>query len=136
MYHYTREWTDAAVRKFIKRADIGEEYMEEDKIGYFPLFKLRAAERIGNGLKTIAVTERQLDFEKRIIKIFKESKALEIKDLDIDGVVLMKTFNIKQGKQVGKILKHLLEKVLENPKINNQLDLLKIATEYIYNGIN
>ena len=134
MYHFTRDWTDSAVRKFIKRADIGEEYMAEDKIGYFPLFKLRAAERMGNGLKGIPVTDRQKDFEKKIVNIFQESHVLDISDLDINGNVLMETFNIKPGEVVGKILKYLLEQVLENPKLNTRLELLKTATEFIYNG--
>lgn len=133
MYHFTRDWTDAAIRKFIKKADIGEEYMDEEKISYFPLFKLRAAERMGNGFKGgVAVTDRQRDFERKIVKIYKEGKVLNISDLNIDGNILMKTFNIKPGKTVGKILKFLHECVLENPKLNNELDLLKLTTEYLY----
>jgi len=136
MYHFTREWTDAAVRKFIKKADIGEEYMDYEKIGYFPLFKLRAAERMGNGLKGVAVTDRQRDFEKKIVDIFKESKVLEVADLEINGNVLMETFNIKPGVHVGKLLNSLLDQVLEKPSLNNRLDLLKLSTEYLYNEIN
>jgi tRNA nucleotidyltransferase (CCA-adding enzyme) len=136
MYHFTREWTDAAVRKFIKKSDIGEEYMDYEKIGYFPLFKLRAAERMGNGLKGIAVTDRQRDFEKKIVDIFKESKVLEVADLEINGNKLMETFNIKPGVHVGEILNSLLDQVLEKPSLNNELDLLKLSTEYLYNEIN
>lgn len=132
MYHYTREWTDAAIRKFIIRAEIGEEYMEQDKIGNFPLFRLRAAERKGNGFKKDAVTDRQHDFEERIVKIFKENRALNIKDLDVNGNIVMETFNLTPGKFVGDILKYLLEKVLDDPKLNNRLELLKLTTEFIY----
>jgi tRNA nucleotidyltransferase (CCA-adding enzyme) len=132
MYHYTREWTDAAVRKFIRKSEISPDYMTADKIGTFPLFRLRAGERLGNGLKGIAVTDRQKDFEKKIIDVYKQTTGLEIKDLDINGDVLMETFRIKPGVQVGKILKFLLEKVLERPSLNNRTDLLKLTVDYLH----
>lgn len=132
MYHYTREWTDSAVRKFINKSGITEEYLNEENIESFPLFKLRCAERLGNGLKTKAITDRQKDFEKRLIEIYKESTGLDIKDLKINGDILMSVFKLKPGEQIGKILNFLLENVLENPKLNTELDLLKLTTEYLY----
>ncbi len=135
MFHFTREWTDAAIRKFIRRVDVGKEYMSEGKIGNFPLFKLRAAERLGNGLKGIAVTERQKDFENKILEVYRESNGFEIKDLKINGNKIMEIFNLKPGIQIGNILKFLLDIVLENPKVNNELDLLKLTTEYLHGNI-
>jgi poly(A) polymerase/tRNA nucleotidyltransferase (CCA-adding enzyme) len=132
MFHFTREWTNSAIRKFIHRMNISKEYITEENIGNFPLFKLRAAERLGNGLKLIAVTDRQKDFERRIIEVYQESTAFEIKDLRIDGNKIMEIFNLKPGIQIGNILKFLLDKVLEDPKINNDLDLLKLTTEYLH----
>ena len=133
MFHYTREWTDAAVRKFIRKVNIPEEYMTEESISKFPLFVLRSSERRGNGLKVEAVTDRQRDFEKKIIDIYRESNGLEIKDLDINGNIVMDTFRMSPGVQIGNLLKFLLDRVLENPQLNNRLDLLKLATEYLYN---
>jgi poly(A) polymerase/tRNA nucleotidyltransferase (CCA-adding enzyme) len=132
MYHYTREWTDASVRKFIKKVNLNEHYLKPETIESFPLFKLRASERLGNGLKNIAITDRQKDFEKRLLDIYNASHDLEIKDLKINGNVLMATFRIAEGEQIGKILKFLLDQVLEEPTLNNQLDLLKLATEFIH----
>ncbi len=132
MFHYTRDWTNAAVRKFIRRVGMDDFYMTEKNIGKFPLFKLRAAERLGNGLKDVAVTERQKDFEARILEVYRESKVTDIKDLEVNGSVIMETFNIPPGVEVGLILKHLLDKVLERPELNNRLELLKLATEYLY----
>lgn len=130
MYHYTREFSDAAVRRFIKKAGITEKDL--DSLGDLPLFKLRKAERKGNGFKTIPVTERQHDFEKRIVEVFRGSTGFEIKDLAVNGETLMRIFNLKQSKTVGDILKHLLDKVLENPKVNTEKELIKIAAEYLY----
>jgi poly(A) polymerase/tRNA nucleotidyltransferase (CCA-adding enzyme) len=135
MFHYTREWTDGAIRKFIRRVGLGKEYMTEGKIGNFPLFKLRAAERLGNGLKGIAVTERQKDFEHKILVVYNESNGFETKDLKINGNKIMEIFNLKPGVQIGNILKFLLERVLDNPKVNNELDLLKLTTEYLYGNV-
>lgn len=132
MFHYTREWTDSAVRKFITKVGIDESYITESKISTFPLFRLRAAERLGNGFKTIAITDRQKDFEKRILSVYRESQALEIKDLDINGHIIMDTFKVQPGIKLGKILKFLLERVFENPNLNNRLDLLKLTTEYLH----
>lgn len=134
MFHYTRDWTDAAVRKFIRKVGMSEKFLSERMIEEFPLFKLRSAERLGNGLKDVAITERQKDFQQRILEVFKESKALDIKDLDINGKVIMETFNLKPGIQIGQILSFLFEKVLEKPELNNQLELLKLTTEFLHNA--
>jgi len=123
-------WSDAAVRRFIKKAGISRDDL--DDLSSFPLFKLRAAERKGNGFKTIAVTDRQRDFEERIGEVFGKSRGLEINDLDIDGSVIMDLFNIEQSPKVGEILNYLLEKVLSEPKLNNRIELIKLAAEYIY----
>jgi len=130
MYHYTRDFSDAAVRRFIKKAGIEKHDLED--LGNLPLFKLRRAERKGNGFKTIPVTERQHDFEQRIIDVYASSTGLEIKDLDINGEVLMSVFNLGQGQRIGEILNYLLEQVLENPKVNTQKELIKLAAEYLY----
>ena len=133
MYHYTREWTDSAMRKFIKKSGITEEFLHEDTIETFPLFKLRAAERLGNGLKTTAITDRQKDFERRLLEVYRESTGLDVKDLKVNGDTLMSVFKLKPGETIGNILDFLLENVLENPALNEELSLLKLATEYLYN---
>ena len=132
MYHYTRDWTDSAVRKFIKRVELTEEFLDEEKIQTFPLFKLRSAERLGNGLKTEAVTDRQRDFERNIIRVYRESTGLDIADLKVDGNKIMEVFRLSPSIQIGNVLKFLLDKVLENPSVNDELELLKLATEYLY----
>lgn len=133
MYHYTREWTDTALRRFIKRVKIDEHYMTPETISSFPLFKLRAAERLGGG-KVVAVTDRQKDFEERVIDVYNSSRGLVIKDLELDGNIIMEVFNLKPGVKVGQILEYLLDKILEEPHLNNKLDLLKLTTEYLYSN--
>ena len=129
MYHYTRNFSDVAVRRFIRRVGIDDDNIKH--LGMFPLFQLRAAERLGNGLKTIAVTDRQKDFEKRITKIYEECTGLEVKDLDIDGNIIMSIFRLKPSAIVGDILKYLLECVIEKPNLNRKEALIELAVGFI-----
>jgi len=129
MYHYTREYSDGAVRRFIRKAGITNKYV--DNLAEFPLFKLRAAERLGNGFKTQAITAKQKDFERRIQKVFEEDSALEVKDLVVNGNDLMSAFGLEQSPKIGEIQKYLLEKVLDNKELNNRIDLIRLAGNYL-----
>ena len=72
--------------------------------------------------------------KKRTDIIIKEGNPLYIKDLKVTGEDIMNTFHLKPGKHIGDILNHLLEKVLENPELNNKNKLLDIAKDYIDNN--
>jgi len=129
MYHYTREYTDGAIRRFIKKAGINKDNVND--LGNIPLFKLRAAERLGNGRKTDPVTPRQLDFEKRIKEIFERGGGLDLKDLDITGHVLIEAFELKPGKDIGDILHYLLERVQRDKELNNRMSLIELALQFV-----
>jgi len=129
MYHYTREYTDGAIRRFIKKAGITKG--DINKLSDFPLFKLRAAERLGNGFKTLAVTAKQKDFEKRIIEILKKDSALMVKDLVVNGKDIMSIFKLEQSAKIGDIQNYLLEKVLDDEDLNNRVDLIRLTGNYL-----
>jgi putative nucleotidyltransferase with HDIG domain len=129
MYHYTREYGDSAVRRFIRKQNITEDML--DNIGDLPLFKLRVAERLGNGLKTDPVTQRQLDFEKRIKKVFKKGGGLRLKDLDINGHIIKEAFGIKDGKMIGEVLEYLLDRIQRDKNLNNRMMLTELALQYL-----
>jgi len=129
MYHYTRDYTDTAVRRFIKRAGINRHNVGD--IHNHLLFKLRAGERQGNGLKKDPVTQRQRDFENRILEIFNRGAAIEIDELDINGHVLIEAFNLKPGPKIGEVLEHLVGCIHENKSLNNRLDLLDLALKFL-----
>ena len=133
MYHYTREWTDAAIRRFIKNAKLGPKYIGQ--LEEFPLFILRAAERLGNGLKKDPVTDRQRDFQKRLEAILKTTTTLDIKDLSVNGNDLKEIFHIPENKQMGEMLTYLLNKVLDDQTLNNRQKLLKLAAEKLVSEI-
>lgn len=130
MYYYTNEWTDAAVRRFIRKAKLDHTYLK--KMSKFPLFILRASERLGNGFKKIPITDRQISFEKRIKEILVKTTVLDIKDLLINGSDIKNRFKISQGKEVGKMLRYVFNEVLKNQTLNTKPKLLKmIETKFI-----
>lgn len=132
MYNYDREWTDRAVRRFIREVGINEKNVKH--LENLHLFRLRIADRKGNGLKRSPVTQKQRDFEARLRKIYAESTALSMKDLKINGHDLMEELDIPTGESVGKLLEQLLEHVLEHPEENDRDKLIGLAAKLINNG--
>jgi len=129
MYNYNRDWSNRAVRKFIR--DVGIRRENLGLLKDIPLFQLREADRLGNGFKKNARTEKQKDFEKRIVKLYNESSALTVHDLAVKGGDLMKEFDLEPGPAIGKTLKHLLNLVLENPQLNSKKKLLTLAVDFL-----
>jgi putative nucleotidyltransferase with HDIG domain len=116
MFHYTDEWSDAAVRRFIVRA--GEDSLVK-------LYQLRRADAYAT-----AAIEPPPDFllplVYRIEKALGESSAFTLKDLAVSGKDLI-AIGIKPGKKIGIILNELLETVLDDPAQNNRETLIHIA---------
>ena len=49
---------------------------------------------------------------------------------DVDDHNQMQMFDLDPGPQVGKILDHLMEQVLDNPSYNSVEKLKQLATDY------
>jgi len=130
MYNYEPDkWTDAAVRRFIRKAKISNDDL--DKLNTFPLFLVRRADRLANGYPHSEVSYRQELFQQRICEIFEQSNAITINDLEIDGATLMSKFNLKEGPTVGHVLNYLLSLVLEDQKLNTIDILIDEASSYL-----
>lgn len=121
MFHYTREWTDGAVRRFMRK--VGVENLDH-------IFLLREADRKGNGSR-VGNPAPIIKFKKRIKRIIEEENAITVKDLDINGNVLMDHFGLSPGPVIGSILNQLLEMVLDNPETNKQEILLDKTREIL-----
>jgi tRNA nucleotidyltransferase (CCA-adding enzyme) len=124
MFHYVDEWTDGAVRRFIRK--VGLDNLKE-------LIVLRLADRRGNGQRD-GLPAPIIELQRRIEKVIADDSALTVKDLDIDGHIIMQEFNVKPGPTIGNILNELLEMVLDDPEANNRETLLLKAKE-IYNNL-
>ena len=116
MFSYTPDWTDSAVRRFINRIGI-------DNIN--DLFFLRIADMSAT-VGARPVPDNLLAFADRINAELEHENALTMKDLRINGEKLMK-LGIKPGPMMGRILKTLLDEVIEEPALNNQEYLEKRA---------
>lgn len=119
MFNYTGQWSDSAVRRFIKRVGLGS--LED-------LFILRLAD--------MKAMEREIDAEylkelkDRIRKVVDEENALNISDLKINGRDIMKELKLGQEPKVGRILSFLLDNVLEDPSLNSRKKLIQLAKKY------
>lgn len=112
--------TDKGLRRLIRR--VGEE-------GIFQLLELRRADVKAQGMG--GSLEYIDTFEKIIREELAKKPPLSVKDLAINGYDVMQEFNLPSGPIIGKILNHLLAKVLENPKLNNKEELFKAARKFV-----
>lgn len=120
MFDYSSQWSDAAVRRFIRR--IGGLGNVKD------LFLLREAD--AKAMKNVIGIEYLCELQRRIDKIVEEENALHITDLKVDGNDVMKVLKIPPGPKVGQVLNDLLEKVLDDPKLNERETLLELIKTY------
>lgn len=123
MFSYGPEWTDAAVRRFLRRVGV-------DDVG--PLLDLRAADNVGSGLA--AGADRLDELRERCRGQLAAHVALRRGDLAVDGDDLMRALGIGPGPAVGAILDELLERVLGDPMLNERNRLLRDAVEIAARG--
>ncbi len=121
MFHYTNDWGEAAVRRFIAR--VGESNLED-------LYRLRRADIYAFAAKESSpaqMVQGSLSaLIDRVNKTLSCGRAFSIKDLAVTGKDLIET-GIAPGKTMGIILKELLETVLDDPEQNTKEKLLEIA---------
>lgn len=118
MFHYTPDWTDGAVRRFINR--VGTDSIED-------LFDLRLADQ--TAIHGQPQPQTLIEFQKRIDRVLVESTALTTRDLAIDGEDLFR-LGIPKGPVMGVILQQLLETVLDDPSENDFGKLSVIARNF------
>ncbi len=128
MFYYTEEWTDGAVRRFLRKFDCDEKFLSD-------LFELRKGDRIGSGMKN-KEAEILEKFKVRIKKVIEEDNALKVTDLDIDGHDIMKYFKISPSRTIGEMLEYMLERVLDNPELNKKEKLLELGKEFLKKKVN
>lgn len=118
MYAYDPDWTDAAVRRFVRRT--GEVDREL-------LFALRRADDHASGAGA-AADRRQAELERRVgVELEAHAGLLVHGRLAIDGHDLVRELGIDPGPDVGRILDRLVEAVLDDPSSNRPDRLLELA---------
>jgi tRNA nucleotidyltransferase (CCA-adding enzyme) len=120
MYAYDATWTDAAVRRFIRRLE---------PIGTSLLFALRRADNDASGVGE-AGQRNQAELEARIrAELEREPELLLANRLAIDGHDLQRELGIDPGPRIGQILDGLIERVIDDPSLNERSALLRLARE-------
>ncbi len=120
MFSYSSSWSDAAVRRFIKR--VGKENIND-------LIDLRVddAEAISGKVNSQGL----LELMDRIKDEYEKENAISLKDLKINGDDLIKEKIIKPSKKMGEILNRLLDEVIEYPERNEREYLLARSRELV-----
>jgi len=119
MINYSPDWTDAAVRRFIKR--VGEDLLDDLFLAVEADIKARGT--IGESLS------RLNELKTRVWTELKKEVALSLKDLAVSGLDVMRHLELDPGPQIGKILRELLDAVVEKPSLNKRETLLHTAEE-------
>lgn len=119
MIHYTEEWSDSAVRRFMATVP------PEKRRNFFALKEADAYAH--EGMIPDPLTQKA--FLDRIEKCESQNAALSLKDLAVNGNDLAAA-GFPKTRQMGQILHILLEAVLDDPKMNTKEKLLKLAVNY------
>ena len=119
MFSYEPNWSDAAVRRFIlKVSEHGPGALDE-------LLSLREADNVGSGLA--AGAGRLDELRERIAAELAAEVVLDRHGLAIDGADLMTELGLEQGPLLGRILEALLDRVINDPGLNDRPTLLLLA---------
>ncbi len=122
LFHYSDEWTDSAVRRWIRR--VGPERVED-------LYVLNEADVRAKGRDFESDLEALAKLKAHVAKMIAEGAALSTRDLAIDGHDLMQELQIKPGRIIGEILSALLEAVTNDPVLNTREALLALARQHV-----
>jgi tRNA nucleotidyltransferase/poly(A) polymerase len=119
MFDYSPRWSDAAVRRFMRR--VGMDLMDD-------LLRLRAADNVGSGHPPDA---GGLDgLRARIAEQRRLGVPLSLADLAVDGDDVLQAVGQKPGPWLGALLARLLDSVVNDPRRNTRDRLLGDAREW------
>jgi tRNA nucleotidyltransferase (CCA-adding enzyme) len=119
MFQYLPGWSDAAVRRFMRR--VGPEIVDD-------LLRLRQADNLGSGLAPDAGDLAEL--RDRVAAERDRGAPLSLGDLAIDGDDLQAEVGVTPGPWLGVLLGRLLDSVVSDPKRNSRQRLLADARRW------
>jgi tRNA nucleotidyltransferase (CCA-adding enzyme) len=119
---YSDDWTDAAVRRWLRRVSVD---LAPD------LYALGIADARGKGrdvTEEIGAIER---LRARASELLRQGAALTVKDLAVNGHDLMKHLGLSPGPILGEIFERLIEVVTDDPSANEPARLLAEARRFL-----
>lgn len=123
MFSYQPGWTDAAVRRFIRK--VGPGCIDD-------LLTLRAADNEGSGQP--ADSGHLAEFASRIQAELAADAVLGRHQLAVDGNDLMSELGLPPGPLLGRLLDELTERVVVEPALNDRTILLDLARQTVLDG--
>jgi tRNA nucleotidyltransferase (CCA-adding enzyme) len=119
---YDESWSDAAVRRWVRR--VGPELLDD-------LYALNRADVLGKGRDVADDLAKSEALKAHVARVLAAGAALSTKDLAINGGDLMKELGLSPGPRIGDTLRTLLEEVVEDPTKNERDVLLERARELL-----
>jgi tRNA nucleotidyltransferase (CCA-adding enzyme) len=114
MFDVRADWTDAAIRRWLRRVGV-------DAVA--DLFDLRIADALASGVRDGFPAGLE-PLRRRIEALLAAEQALAVDDLAVDGRDVMRELGIAPGPEVGRTLAFLLDAVIEEPARNTRETLL------------
>jgi tRNA nucleotidyltransferase (CCA-adding enzyme) len=122
LFHYSDEWSDAAVRRWIRRVGAGR---------LSDLYVLNQADVRAKGRDFEPDLAALAALEAHVARVLAEGAALSTRDLKVNGRDLMTELGVKPGRIIGEILEALLDAVTTDPALNERGRLLERAREHL-----
>jgi tRNA nucleotidyltransferase (CCA-adding enzyme) len=122
LFHYSDEWSDAAVRRWIRRVGSGR---------LSDLYRLNQADVRAKGRDFEPDLAALAGLQEHVARVLAEGTALSTRDLRVNGHDLMRELGVKPGRIIGEVLEHLLDLVTSDPSLNERERLLESTREYL-----
>jgi tRNA nucleotidyltransferase (CCA-adding enzyme) len=122
LFHYSDEWSDTAVRRWIRR--VGSDRVAD-------LYVLNDADVRAKGKDFEPDLAALAALKAHVARVIAQGAALSTRDLKVNGHDLMRELAMRPGPIVGQILDALLEAVTNDPKLNEREALFALAREFL-----
>ncbi|MFO0586171.1 MAG: HDIG domain-containing protein [Polyangiaceae bacterium] len=122
---YDDTWTDAAVRRWLRR--VGPDLAPD-------LYEIGFADARGKGRDASADIHAIEELRDRVAAMLAAGAALSAKDLAVNGKDLMTELQLQPGRVIGVLLERLVEIVTDDPAANTRERLLEEAKKALQEG--
>lgn len=120
LFHYTDEWNDATVRRWVRR--VGKGRLED-------LYALNEADLLAKGKDASADLAALAALRAHVERVLAAGAALSTRDLKVNGNDVMRALSRPPGPWLKGVLEGLLELVTQDPALNEREALLEKAKE-------
>lgn len=116
--------SEKGARKFLNR--VGDQHADD-------LLTLRHADQYGKAGPAEDLDNSVERMRGLVQRVREQGQPQSIRDLAINGKDII-DLGIKPGPQIGQVLQHLTDRVIDDPQMNQRQPLLDAATEYLNGG--